>query len=156
VRPARPVAGVSAWIAAALLVALTGCSSADSDSDADAGSAALQPASTACAQDAHAKPLPAGFPADFPLPGGTIVTTADDRGSGGLVIEGVTPSAFKTVLHDLQTALPAKGFTPDHGETEPHDAESDWSSASYTGRWAIRELDRCGGQTAVSVVARKK
>jgi hypothetical protein len=139
------------------VVVLTSCSSGkDKDSDADAGKAALQPASTACAKDAQAKPLPAGFPTDFPLPAGTIVTTADDRGSGGLVIEGVTPSAFSAVLHDLQTGLPAKGFTPDHGETEPHDAESDWSSADYTGRWAIRELAQCGGQTAVSVVARKK
>jgi hypothetical protein len=152
VRLGGPVAVGSA----VLLVALTGCSSADKDADADAGSAALQPASTACAKDAQAKPLPAGFPVDFPLPTGTIVTTADDRGSGGLVIEGVTPSAFSAVLHDLQTALPAKGFTPDHGETEPHDAESDWSSAGFTGRWAIRELTQCGGQTAVSVVARKK
>jgi hypothetical protein len=152
VRPARGVASASAL----LLVALTGCSSAGKDKDSDAGSAALQPAATGCAKDARAKQLPAGFPSDFPLPSGTIVTTAEDRGSGGLVIEGVTPSAFTSVLHDLQTALPAKGFTPDNGETEPHDAESDWSSAGYTGRWAIRELTQCGGQTAVSVVARKR
>jgi hypothetical protein len=152
VRPARSVASASAF----LLVALTGCGSAGKDKDADAGSAALQPASTGCAKDAQAKQLPAGFPTDFPLPSGTIVTTSEDRGSGGLVIEGVTPSAFSAVLHDLQTTLPTKGFTPDNGETEPHDAESDWSSASYTGRWAIRELTQCGGQTAVSVVARKK
>jgi hypothetical protein len=147
-----------AWVSVALLAALTGCGSADKSRDADAGlgSSALQPASTACAKDAQAKPAPAGFPTDFPLPAGTIVTTAEDRGSGGLVIEGVTPSAFTAVLHDLQTALPAKGFIPDNGETEPHDAESDWSSAGYTGRWAIRELTQCGGQTAVSVVARKK
>lgn len=139
-----------------MLVALTGCSSGHKDKDADAGSAALQPASTACAKDAKAKPLPTGFPTDFPLPSGTVVTTSEDRGSGGLVIEGVTPSAFKTVLLDLQKGLPAKGFTPSNGETEPHDAESNWSSAGYTGRWAIRELTNCGGQTAVSVVARKR
>jgi hypothetical protein len=143
-------------VAAALVAALTGCSSDKKDADADAGSSALKPASTACAKDAQTKPLPAGFPADFPLPAGTIVTTAEDRGTGGLVIEGVTPNAFTGVLHDLQTSLPAKGFTPSNGETEPHDAESDWSSATFTGRWAIRELTACSGQTAVSVVARKK
>ena len=139
-----------------LAAALSGCSSGKADPDADAGAGALQPASTACAKDAIAKPLPTGFPTDFPLPAGTVVTTAEDRGSGGLVIEGVTASAFTDVLHGLQTSLPAKGFTPANGETEPHDAESDWSSATYTGRWAIRELTQCGGQTAVSVVARKK
>jgi hypothetical protein len=147
----------AAGVAAALVTALAACSSdKDKDRDADAGSNALQPASTVCAKDASAKPLPAGFPADFPLPAGTVVTTAEDRGTGGLVIEGVTPTGFTDVLHGLQTSLPAKGFTPANGETEPHDAESDWSSATYTGRWAIRQLTQCGGQTAVSVVARKK
>jgi hypothetical protein len=147
-----------AGVAAVLVTALAGCSSDHpaGDPDADAGTAALQPASTACAKDATAKPLPSGFPADFPLPAGTVVTSAEDRGSGGLVIEGVTPTAFTDVLHGLQTSLPANGFTPSNGETEPHDAESDWSSATFTGRWAIRELEQCGGQTAVSVVARKK
>jgi hypothetical protein len=144
--------------AAALLAALTACTSDNpaKDPDAGAGTGALQPVSSACAKDAKAKPLPAGFPATFPLPAGTVVTTAEDRGTGGLVIEGVTATAFTDVLHELQTSLPARGFTPDEGETEPHDAESNWSSATFTGRWAIRELTQCGGQTAVSVVARKK
>ena len=71
------------------------------------------------------------------------------------MVEGVT-GTFIDVLHGLQTGLPAKGFTPEEGETEPHDAESDWSSAAFSGRWAIRELTQCGGQTSVSVVARKK
>jgi hypothetical protein len=63
---------------------------------------------------------------------------------------------LQDVLKGLQTDLPAMGFTPKNGESEPHDAESDWSSAEFDGRWAIRELSQCGNQTLVSVVARKK
>jgi hypothetical protein len=145
-------------VTAALVAALSACSGDNPANDPDKAAAdtALQPLSSACAKNASAKALPAGFPTEFPLPAGTIVTTAEDRGTGGLVIEGVTPAAFSNVLHDLQTSLPAKGFTPSDGETEPHDAESNWSSATFSGRWAIRELTQCGGQTSVSVVARKK
>jgi hypothetical protein len=160
-------AGLSVTAASvALLAALAGCGSG-ADKSKNAGSpgsadpdksVATATVVTVCAKDAavKTKALPAGFPAGFPLPAGTIVTSAEDRGAGGLVVEGVTPTAFSDVLHSLQTALPAKGFTPTHGETEPHDAESDWSSAEFSGRWAIRELSQCAGDTSVSVVARKK
>jgi hypothetical protein len=109
-----------------------------------------------CAKDAKAVAVPTGFPAAFPLPSGMVVTSAEDRGASGLVVQGVAATAFKDVLKGLQTDLPAKGFTAKNGETEPHDAESDWSSSGYDGRWAIRELAQCGSQTLVSVVARKK
>jgi hypothetical protein len=108
------------------------------------------------AKDAKAGQPPAGFPSAFPLPAGMVVTSAEDRGAGGLVISGVTATGFKDVLKGLQTDLSAKGFTPKNGESEPHDAESDWSSTEFDGRWAIRELSQCGNQTLVSVVARKK
>jgi hypothetical protein len=150
-------------VSVALLAGLTGCGSDSKNKVAGAASSvdpdkSVSAAVTVCATDAaeKTKVLPAGFPANFPLPAGTIVTTAEDRGSGGLVVEGVTPTAFTDVLHGLQTGLPTKGFTPANGETEPQDAESDWSSAGFTGRWAIRELSQCAGETSVSVVARKK
>jgi hypothetical protein len=112
-----------------------------------------------CAKDAAAKKVavPSGFPAAFPLPPGTVITAVDDRGSsGGIVLTGVTAADFASVLKALQTQLPAKGFTPDEGEVEAHDAESDWSSAGFTGRWAIREISSCSGDVSVQVVARAK
>ena len=155
-RPARHAAltGVAVWCA---LVLLAGCSSdADSDSDADAKGTPVNVASAVCAKDASAKEvsLPAGFPSDFPMPPGTIVYAADDRGKDGIVVTGVTETPFKSVLAALQQDLPAHGYTPEEGETEPHDAESNWHSAGYTGRWAIREIPQCSGQTLVNVVAR--
>lgn len=111
-------------------------------------------ASAVCVQQAKPVSLPAGFPADFPLPPGTVVYAADNRGPDGIVVTGVTATAFKQVLSSLQTGLPAHGFTPDEGETEPHDAESNWRSAGFTGRWAIREIPQCTGETLVNVLAR--
>lgn len=143
--------------AAAVLVVGAGCSSSGSGTDPDAAKNGAT--STVCAKEAAAKQVavPSGFPAAFPLPPGTVITGVDDRGaSGGIVLTGVTATDFAAVLKAMQTQLPAKGFTPDEGEVEPHDAESDWSSAGFTGRWAIREISPCGGDVSVQVVARAR
>jgi hypothetical protein len=143
-------ARVPAAVAAVLLAAgLTACSG-------KGGAQPVAAAPTACSSTATAVDLPSGFPAQFPLPPGTIVTSADDRGEAGIVVTGATPAAFKDVLAALQRELPARGFTPRDGETEPHDAESDWTSVDYDGRWAIRENPQCPGDVIVSVVARRK
>ena len=145
---------------AAALVTVAGCSSSGGTSTekTPTGSAA-ELADIVCAKDAAAKKVdvPASFPKNFPLPPGTIVYSADDRGpSTGVVITGVTSTPFKDVLKALQHKLPAAGFTPDEGETEPHDAESNWTAKGYDGRWAIREIPQCAGDTLVNVVARHK
>jgi hypothetical protein len=149
----------TAALSAAVCCVLTfsACSSEEKDADADKGSP-VNVASSVCSKDAAAKQvsLPDGFPADFPLPPGTIVYSVDNRGADGIVVTGVTATPFKSVLSSLQTDLPAHGYTPKEGETEPHDAESNWSSASYDGRWAIREIPQCSGETLVNVVARGK
>lgn len=143
--------------AATALIMMAGCdSAAEKAKEKDQAKLKASASTAVCAKDAKAVALPAGFPEAFPLPAGTVVTSAEDRGTSGLVMQGVTVTGFKDVLKGLQTDLPAKGFTPKNGETEPRDAESDWSSADYDGRWAIRELSQCGSQTLVSVVARKK
>ena len=138
---------------------LAACSSsggAAAEADA-AGTAAAGVTNAICSAAAADKKvdLPSGFPADFPLPPKTTVYSVDDRGEGGIVVTGVTSTPFHTVLKSLQTQLPAHGYTPKDGETEPHDAESDWASSNYEGRWAIREITQCSGDTLVSVVARK-
>jgi hypothetical protein len=143
-------------LSAALLM-LVACSSSGGDPDAG-GSHGADVSDAVCAADAAAKrvvELPAGFPSGFPLPAGTIVYKVDDRGADeGIVVTGVTSTPFKTVLKSLQSELPAKGFRADNGEVEPHDAESDWASSAFEGRWAIREVPQCDGDTLINVVAR--
>ncbi len=154
---------VAVLVAAAVLCAGCGSSggrvtAAGTDPDRATGPVADDLATTVCSPRAasHAARPPAGFPTDFPLPPGTVVTAGDDRGSAGLVVTGITGRPFAEVLAALQHDLPARGYTPDHGETEPRDAESDWTSAGFTGRWAIREVPSCPGDTTVSVVARPR
>jgi hypothetical protein len=157
VKQAVRYAALTGVLACCALSWVAGCGSeSDSDADADANRSPVNVASAVCAKDASAKPvgLPTGFPSDFPLPPGTLVYAADDRGKDGIVVTGVTRTPFKSVLSSLQTDLPAHGFTAEEGETEPHDAESNWHSAGFTGRWAIREIPQCSGETLVNVLAR--
>jgi hypothetical protein len=147
----------AALAAACCMLVLSACHSEGEDADADKGSP-VNVAGAVCSKDAVAKQvsLPDGFPADFPMPPGTILYSVDNRGADGIVVTGVTATAFKSVLSSLQADLPAHGYTAKEGETEPHDAESNWTSAGYDGRWAIREIPQCNGETLVNVVARAK
>ena len=113
---------------------------------------------TVCAKDARGRGtvVPAGFPADFPLPPGMIVTSAQDRGAAGIVLTGVTDQPFPATLDALHKQLPAHGYTAENGESEPDDAESDWTSAKFEGRWAIREAPGCDDDTTVQILARAK
>jgi hypothetical protein len=147
---------VAAGAACVLVAATAACSSSGGDPDAG-GSHGADVSNAVCTKDAATKKvdLPAGFPSGFPLPSGTIVYKVDERGADeGIVVTGVTSTPFKTVLKSLQSELPAKGFRADNGEVEPHDAESDWASSAFEGRWAIREIPQCDGDTLVNVVAR--
>ena len=151
------IRSVSVAAALVLVFATAACGSSGGDGDASAGKNAVDVNTAICAKDAAAKKVdvPSGFPSDFPLPPGTIVYSVDDRGKDqGIVVTGVTSTSFKSVLAALQKDLPAKGFRLKDGETEPHDAESDWTSNGFEGRWAIREIPQCNGDTLVNVVAR--
>lgn len=133
---------------------LAGCTdSGDNDADAES-KAPLSGAVCSSAASSSQVDLPTGFPTEFPLPEGMIVTSAEDRGDAGILVTGVTGTPFDEVLSGLQDDLPANGFTLTEGESEPHDAESNWTSADYEGRWAIRENPACAGDTAVQVLAR--
>jgi len=52
--------------------------------------------------------------------------------------------------------IPAAGFKLTEGEVEERDAESNWEGNGYLGRWAIREMPNCTGQTSVTVLAQKQ
>ena len=47
------------------------------------------------------------------------------------------------MLAQLQKAYAAAGLTLTDGETEEHDAESNFNGKGFTGRWGIRELTDC-------------
>jgi hypothetical protein len=139
----------------AIAVACSSSGGADS-ADTDAQSP-MKTEGIVCAKDVtKTADVPSGFPSDFPFPPGMKVLSADDRGSAGIVVTGVTDRPFKATLASLNRRFPAAGYKLEDGESEPHDAESDWVSDKYEGRWAIREIPGCADDTSVQVVASPK
>ena len=151
----RPTAGLLALALAALL---TGCGSAGTgsagsgekeaasstsvDKDADSAAPSLGTVkSVACPGEAKAVPLPDGMRA--PLPEKVVVVDVRGPVGGRTVVTGVVPAAERDVLAELQESYPDAGFTLTEGETEPHDAESNFVGSEVKGRWAIRELPDC-------------
>ena len=126
--------------------------SGDGDADSKGGEQSGTPQTVACPADAKAVDLPAGFPA--PLPEGAVVVAVQQRDGGRTVVTAVVPAAEKAVLADLQAAYPKAGLTLTEGETEEHDAESNFTG-DVTGRWGIRELSDCAQPaTRIDLVVR--
>ena len=148
--------GVAALAVIALL-SLAACGGSDSsaagdDPDEEEFSAAAD-RSTCLADAQPVDGFPEGYPADFPMPPQTVVYDAEDRGTEGVVVTGVTDLAFKDVLAALNGPAQDAGFKVTNGETEEHDAEANWDGNGYRGRWAIRESASCPGETVVQVLA---
>ncbi|MGW4439206.1 hypothetical protein ACWELO_26195 [Streptomyces sp. NPDC004596] len=139
------------------LAAVTGCSAAGTHAehpgatpyaaeratDPPAGRAA-DPAPGGC-PTATSPPLPKEFPADLPMPHGAIVTSVEHRTGGRLVVATVVRDGFDTTLAFLHKRLPEAGYTPEEGEVEEDDAESNFSSATVRGRWTLRKTSDCRG-----------
>jgi hypothetical protein len=105
-----------------------------------------------CAAAATAMPFPAEFPRAVPLPPGLMVTGSETRSGSRQLISGVRPGGFASTLEFMQREYPAAGFTLSGGEVEESDAESDFAGNGLRGRWAIREVPGCNGDTTIDVV----
>ena len=149
-RGSAACAGAPVLAGAAALVlagALTGCESAEQkamESTADQMSV--------CARDASAVELPAAFPSKAALPDGYLVTHVESRDGGRVVVTAVSPRPFRDTLKDMQATYARNGWSLSEGEVEADDAESNFSGNGLKGRWAIRAMDACKGNTAVSLV----
>jgi len=131
----------------------TAGTSEDGDAQAKDAEHSGTPQTVDCPGEATAVDLPADFPA--PLPQGAVVVAVQERDGGRTVVTAVVPAAEPDVLADLQAAYPAAGLTLTEGETEEHDAESNFTG-DVTGRWGIRELSNCSGAaTRIDLVVRR-
>jgi hypothetical protein len=152
----RPGRASRARIAGAAVLGLlsaavvSGCESADKEAANQA--AKLQ---TTCAKDAKPVDLPAGFPSTAKLPDGYVVSAIDRRDGGRTVVSAVSPKPFKETLKDMQATYSAGGWKLSEGEVEAADAESNFSGNGVIGRWAIRVMTGCEGNTGVSLVTAK-
>jgi hypothetical protein len=137
-RPRTAVGVLPALLSVVAVALLTGCDS-EGVGAASKGIGTVQ--SVDCPRQAKATDLPADVTA--PLPDGTIVVDVRHGSENRTVVTGVVPAAQKDVLAALQAAYPAAGLTLTEGETEEHDAESNFAGGGTKGRWAIRELTDC-------------
>jgi hypothetical protein len=132
---------------------VTGCKSgSDKEPEHDLERAADQ---TTCRADATPAPTPYGddFPGTWPFPPETTVFHAEDRGDAGTIVTAVSSAPFKDVLAFLNGPVADAGFKVEHGETEEHDAEAEWTGGGFRGRWAIRESAQCPGETVIQVLS---
>jgi hypothetical protein len=131
-------------------VTVAGCEMADEAAREAADSAAAKAAG--CAATAHASPLPSAFPATVPLPPGAIVTGGEQRSGGRLIVTAIASGGFRSTLQFMQRAYPDAGLALSAGEVEDRDAESNFTGHGLQGRWTLREIPDCGGDSLVTVL----
>ncbi len=149
--------------AAALLVAaavmstsLTACggeSEAESEKKAEGFSQAADLSTCTADAKAASKPYGDGFPEDWPFPPDTVVFNAEDRGSDGTIVTGISSAELASILDFMNSQVVGAGFATEKGETEEHDAEAEWKGNGFRGRWAIRESAKCPGETVIQVLS---
>ena len=137
-----------------LLGAVSGCGADQAAAVPDEAGASRtpRPATTVCAKDATAVGVPQELPAQAALPNGYVVTNVEARSGSRIVVTAVSPKEFTATLADMQRIFSENGWTMSQGEVEAGDAESNFSGNGVKGRWAIRAIDQCEGNTTVSVV----
>lgn len=151
----------------AAVFGLAGCSS-DAGSKEGSGSSSAAPGETSgdfekvadesvCKADVQDKALEApygeGFPQDWPFPPDTIVYNVEIRADTGVIVTAVSSTPFQEILDFMNGDVVAAGFEIESGETEDNDAEAEWKSTDYSGRWAIRTSATCDGETIIQVFA---
>ena len=135
---AGPVLG-SASLLAMLAMAACGGESGDAGGELPA-----------CARAGTPVALPDGFPQSFPLPDGTVIDSARTE-SGSSVVEGFVPGDLDGVREFMNDELPDAGFELEGGETEEHDAETEFRGNAVEGRLKLRDIPGCEGAVTLAV-----
>jgi hypothetical protein len=151
-------------VGAALVVALSGATrSATALPPPYRPSAARVPA---CAEAGRAIALPARFPAQFPLPLHTAVTSWQPRqggfmlggikpahSAGGVLVTGIMPAPdIAAAARFLLGTLPHAGFSIVMSEVDaPNDAEITFEGRGYLGRSALLAIADCPHAIILSI-----
>ncbi len=151
------------WLAllGAGLPGLVSCGADESKGESKDGSAAESGATTGsadesiCRADASAvdEPYSDSFPTSWVFPPDTTAYHVEERGATGTIVTAVSEAPFDEVLAFLNNDEVDAGFEISEGETEEDDAEANWTSDDYRGRWTIRKSPDCPGETVIQVLA---
>jgi hypothetical protein len=108
-----------------------------------------------CRADASAinEPYSDSFPTSWAFPPDTTAYHVEEQGSTGTIVTAVSEAPFDDVLTFLNNDEVEAGFEISDGETEEDDAEANWTSEDFRGRWTIRKSADCPGETVIQVLA---
>lgn len=106
----------------------------------------------ACAGATPGIERPADFPAGFPLPPGTALTSEERRSGGRLILHTFAPSDARDVARFFERELPPAGFRITGGESEPGEAEANFEGTGLLGRWRARNVPDCPGAVSLDIL----
>jgi hypothetical protein len=144
---------VAMVVAMVVAAALTGCGGTARGEVLPAG--AVGTGNVECADGVKETPMPTAFPREVPLPSKAVVTGSEERSGGRQIVTAVAPGKFRDTLGFMQKAYPSAGLALKEGEVEAHDAESNFAGNGLTGRWTLKEISGCNGDTLVTVLVAK-
>jgi hypothetical protein len=137
------------------LVILAGCGGGEKEGEKTSGEPKRPAAAQglpSCNARATGTALPETFPRDFPLPRGTVVTEAQRLPAEGASVRGVVPMGLKQAAAFFTRRVPAVGFIAGEADSEPWEAESEFSGKGIEGKWKVNELPGCLEKSALLVV----
>ena len=94
------------------------------------------------------------FPTSWVFPPDTTAFNVEEQGSTGTIVTAVSETPSRRSSSFLNNEEVDAGFEITEGETEEDDAEANWTTEDYRGRWTIRESAGCPGETVVQEVRR--
>ncbi len=103
------------------------------------GSARLAAQTCPTPDSAVSKLLPVGFPKNFPLPRGTVVTVSHEYHAKGspktFVVYGYAPISLRDATLFFIREMPRNGYVLGRGDSEPTEAEAPFQGRGMRGAW---------------------
>lgn len=138
--------------AALLLLVLAGCASQQPRATAASSAPASPGELPACAGATTRIERPADFPADFPLPPGTVLVSQERRSGGRVILHAYAPSDTQAVARFFEGELPRVGYRITGGESEKGEAEAHFESPRLLGRYVARDVGGCPGAVSLDLL----
>ena len=120
-------------------------------SEAPVPAAGPPPPLPACAKGKAVTP-PRGFPADFPLPPGTVVTAGSQPHAGQIVVAGLIPADLQDAASFFDEALRASGYRQGLGDAESNEAEAPFTGNGFRGKWKVNAIAGCPTAVVLTLV----
>ena len=132
----------------ALLALAAGCGGGSGPRVTSAGPPPKLPA---CAKAKVVRPPP-DFPADFPLPPGTVVTASSQPHDGQLVLAGLVPADLQDAAAFFNESLRASGYRQGLGDSESNEAEAPFTGNGFRGKWKVNSIVGCPAAVSLTLV----